>query len=59
MEDVKAAVRFLRANAAKYGIDPNRVAAFGASSGGRLASMLGVPNKVKAFDVGENLEQSS
>lgn len=59
IEDVKAAVRFLRANAAEYGIDPNRVAAFGASSGGHLASMLGVPNKVKTFDVGENLDQSS
>lgn len=59
IEDVKAAVRFLRANSGKYGIDPNRVAAFGASSGGHLASMLGLPNKVKTFDVGENLEQSS
>ena len=59
IEDVKAAVRFLRANATEYGIDPNRVAATGASSGGRLASMLGVPNKVKTFDVGDNLDQSS
>ena len=59
IEDARAAVRFLRANATEYGIDPNRVAAFGASSGGRLASMLGLSNKVKTFDVGENLEQSS
>ncbi len=59
IEDVKAAVRFLRANAAEFGLDPNRVAATGASSGGHLASMLGTPDKVKRFDVGENLEQSS
>ncbi|MBR4834280.1 MAG: alpha/beta hydrolase [Thermoguttaceae bacterium] len=59
IEDVKAAVRFLRANATEYGLDPNRVAAFGASSGGHLASMLGLPEKVKKFDVGENLDKSS
>ena len=59
IEDVKAAVRFLRANAAEYGLDSTRVAATGASSGGHLASMLGIPNKVKAFDVGDNLDQSS
>lgn len=59
IEDVKAAIRFLRANAKKYGLDPNRIAALGASSGGHLASMLGIPDSVKDFDVGENLEFSS
>ena len=38
--DVKTAVRFLRANAAKWGIDPNRVAAMGRSAGGHLASWM-------------------
>ena len=41
-QDVKAAVRFLRANADTYGIDPDRFAAWGSSAGGWLASMLGV-----------------
>ena len=42
VEDVKAAVRFLRANAAEYGLDPDRFGAFDASAGGHLACMLGV-----------------
>ena len=41
-QDVKAAVRWLRAHSAEYGLDPNRFAAWGPSSGGYLASMLGV-----------------
>ncbi len=56
IEDVRAAVRYLRSHAKEYGLDPNRFAASGASSGGHLSSMLGVPSKI--FDVGENLEFS-
>jgi acetyl esterase/lipase len=41
-QDAKAAVRFLRANADEYGIDPDRIGAWGSSAGGWLASMLGV-----------------
>jgi acetyl esterase/lipase len=40
-QDVKAAVRFLRANAATYGLDPNRFAAWGWSAGGYFAQLLG------------------
>lgn len=58
IEDVRAAVRFLRAHAKEYGYDPKRVAAMGASSGGHLASMLGISDKFKIFDVGDNLDQS-
>lgn len=58
IEDVRAAVRFLRANASKYGYDPKRVAAMGTSSGGHLASMLGISDKFKIFEVGDNLDQS-
>ncbi len=59
IEDVKAAVRFLRAHSAEYGLDPKRVAVTGASSGGHLASMLGLSDKHRMFDVGDNLDQSS
>jgi acetyl esterase/lipase len=41
VEDAKAAVRFLRANAGRYGLDPDRIAAAGVSVGGYLACMLG------------------
>ena len=40
--DAKAAVRWIRANAAQYGFDPTCVAAWGGSAGGYLALMLGV-----------------
>jgi acetyl esterase/lipase len=41
VRDVKAAVRWLRANAARYHLDPKRIAPWGGSAGGYLASMLG------------------
>ena len=41
-QDVKAAVRWLRANAAQYGLDPAKFAAWGQSAGGWMATMLGV-----------------
>src|SRR5262244_2610117 len=40
-EDAERAVRFMRANAAKYGIDPGRIGGAGGSSGAHLMSMLG------------------
>ena len=56
---MKKAIRFLRAHADEYGIDPDRVAVGGESAGGNLASMVGVTNDIAAFDVGEYPEQSS
>jgi acetyl esterase/lipase len=41
VHDCKTAVRWARANAKKYGIDPNKIGAFGGSAGGHLALMLG------------------
>jgi acetyl esterase/lipase len=41
IEDVKCAVRWLRANAERLGIDPARIGALGLSAGGHLASLLG------------------
>jgi acetyl esterase/lipase len=41
LDDVQTSVRFLRANASKYGIDPNRIGAAGASAGGHLSLFLG------------------
>ncbi len=44
LEDVKAAIRFLRANADTYGYDPDRFAIWGESAGGWLAVMAAVTN---------------
>jgi acetyl esterase/lipase len=41
IQDCRGAVRWLRAQASTYNLDPNRFAAWGASAGGQLASMLG------------------
>lgn len=42
IEDVKCAVRWFRANAARYWVDPDRIGAFGSSAGAHLACMLGL-----------------
>ena len=42
VEDAQRAVRWVRVNAARFGIDPDHIGAQGGSSGGHLASMLGV-----------------
>ncbi len=60
IHDVKAAVRWTRANAAKYHIDPARLGVTGGSAGGHLAQFLGVTGDVKQFEGdGGNPEQSS
>ncbi len=50
VHDVKAAVRFLRANAVKYQIDPERIGVVGGSAGGHLAQFLGVTAGVAQFE---------
>jgi acetyl esterase/lipase len=59
IEDVKCAVRFLRAHAGQYNIDPERFGAIGGSAGGHLVSLLGVADDTAGFDVGEYLDHSS
>jgi acetyl esterase/lipase len=60
VEDVKAAVRFLRANAAKYNVDASHIGALGGSAGGHLVLMLGLTAGVTEFEgTGPNRDQSS
>ena len=58
--DLKAAIRWMRANAAKYNIDPKRIAVYGCSAGGELAAFLGTTGDMKKFEgsLGD-LQQSS
>jgi acetyl esterase/lipase len=46
IHDCKAGVRWLRANAGRYGLDPGRIGAWGASAGGHLAALLGTSGGV-------------
>ncbi|MFN0196306.1 MAG: alpha/beta hydrolase fold domain-containing protein [Planctomycetaceae bacterium] len=60
VHDTKAAVRWLRANAATYKIDPEKIGVTGGSAGGHLAQFLGVTAHVPRFEgFGGNEEQSS
>lgn len=57
--DGKAAVRYLRAHADEYGIDPARIGVLGDSAGGWMSQMMGTTNGESAFDIGENPGESS
>ncbi|HEV3142992.1 MAG TPA: alpha/beta hydrolase, partial [Gemmataceae bacterium] len=60
IEDCKAAVRFLRANAKKYHLDSDHVGVIGASAGGHLVALLGTTGDVKELEGdGLNKEFSS
>jgi acetyl esterase/lipase len=60
VHDCKAAVRWLRANAEKYNLDPNKFVAWGASAGGHLVALLGVTGGAAELEGTVNdLKQSS
>ena len=60
IEDVKCAIRFLRANAEKYGIDKDRIGAVGFSAGAHLSMMLGAMDKEDGLEgEGGNPDESS
>lgn len=60
IEDVKCAIRYLRANAVRYGADPKRIGAWGGSAGGHLVALLGVTDSGAGFDgSGGYLDESS
>lgn len=59
IQDVKAAIRFLRAHADLYGIDPDYIFVMGESAGGTLAILTSVTNGEEEFEVGEYLDYTS
>ncbi|HEV8379062.1 MAG TPA: nitrilase-related carbon-nitrogen hydrolase, partial [Tepidisphaeraceae bacterium] len=59
VHDAKSAVRWLRLNASKYHVDPQRIGAIGDSAGGHLVQFLAVTDGVKEFEGEENPGVSS
>ena len=61
IHDCKAAIRWLRAHAEEYGIDPERIGVTGTSAGGHLAAMLGTTGDVAELEgsLGSHRDQSS
>jgi acetyl esterase/lipase len=57
IEDVKCAIRYLRANAEALDVDPDRIGIWGGSAGGNLALLAGLTGD-DAFLAGEHLKQS-
>jgi acetyl esterase/lipase len=58
IEDCKAAVRWLRTHAREYRIDPGRIAAWGDSAGGHLASLLGTTGDIPGWEQGHPVGSS-
>lgn len=60
LHDCKAALRFLRANAQEYKLDPKRIGVMGGSAGGHLSGLVGLTGGLKALEgTGGNPEQST
>lgn len=61
IHDCKAAIRWIRGNAKKYNLDPNKIAVWGSSAGGHLVAMLGTSGGVKELEgtLGKHTDQDS
>jgi acetyl esterase/lipase len=60
IEDCKAAIRWLRANAKRYNLDAGHIGVWGASAGGHLVALLGTAGGVKELEgTNGNLDESS
>jgi acetyl esterase/lipase len=59
IEDVKCAIRYLRANAAELNVNPDEIGAWGQSAGGQLVALLGTARPSAGWDVGAYTNESS
>jgi len=61
IHDCKAAIRWIKANADKFGIDKNKIGIWGTSAGGHLVAMLALTSESGEFDgeIGNHLDESS
>ena len=59
IEDCKTAVRWVRANAKKYNLDPDRIGAWGSSAGGHLVALMGLTHGENVFETDDHSQYSS
>ena len=59
LEDVKASIRYLKAHADQFGIDPEQIGIIGGSAGGYLTAMAATTSGTTTFDKGDNLQVGS
>ncbi len=59
IEDAKLAIRYLRAHAKDYNIDPDRLVCMGESAGGYMSGLVALTGKDSPYDVGDYLDYSS
>jgi len=57
--DVKEALRYIKSNASKFNVDPNKIAVLGCSSGGQMAALIGTTNTNPEFEEKSNLNQNT
>lgn len=57
--DVKTAIKFIKANAEKFNVDPSRVAVLGCSSGGQMAALIGATNENSAYEDKDDWNQNA
>lgn len=58
IQDVKCAIRYMRANASKYSINPAKIGLLGESAGGHLSALAGLSQNVQEFNSDENASVS-
>lgn len=59
VEDAKCAVRFLKAHAREFNINPDKIGVLGVSAGAHIASLVGLADETAGWEIGQYLEQSS
>lgn len=59
VQDIKAAVQWIKANAAKYAVDTNKIVLMGFSAGGQLAALVGNTNGYQQFEPNAKLKAST
>jgi acetyl esterase/lipase len=57
--DVKNAIKYIKANAKKYNVNPDKVAVLGCSSGGQMAALIGTTNNNLEFESSSGINENA